>query len=124
MKIKYPRNYVKNFLKTPRNALNQIKCKVGKSVEFFGNRWQNAEKHSCRNWVGTAGQSTVNTAARAEQRAQKAGADQPCIQAVLRSRAFGVPLRLALSKGRAAIEQGERVRALLAALLGGSFVDL
>jgi hypothetical protein len=34
MKIKYPRSYVKNFLKTLQNVLNEIKCKVGKSVDF------------------------------------------------------------------------------------------
>src|SRR5438093_1172589 len=105
MKIKYPRSYVKNFLKTLQNAHNEIKCNDLKSLEFFSNRWQSAEKQFCRNWAGTAGQPTIDPAARAEHRAQKAGADQPYKQAVLCSRAFGVPLRLALSKGRAAIEQ-------------------
>jgi hypothetical protein len=32
MKIKYPRSYVKNFLETLQNVLNEIKCKPG-------NRW-------------------------------------------------------------------------------------
>jgi hypothetical protein len=44
MKIKYLRTYVKNFLKTLRNAVHERRFNLGKAVALCSYRWCSAEK--------------------------------------------------------------------------------